>query len=51
MKGAGFDPHAPARFWARFGKKTGAGIFSDGTHLRTKARVKLLEAEANRITQ
>jgi beta-barrel assembly-enhancing protease len=51
VKGAGFDPHAPARFWARFGKKTGAGIFSDGTHQRTKARVAMLEDEANRITQ
>lgn len=43
MRSAGFDPHAAARFWARFGRKTGAGIFSDGTHLRTKARVELLE--------
>lgn len=51
MKGAGFDPHAPARFWARFGKKTGAGIFSDGTHQRTKARVHMLEQEATRLTQ
>ena len=42
LKGAGYDPLVAARFWARFGKKTGAGIFSDGTHLRTKARVKLL---------
>ena len=46
VAGAGFDRHAPARFWQRFGKKTGAGIFSDGTHLRTKARVKLLEDAA-----
>ena len=46
LKGAGYDPLVAARFWGRFGKKTGAGIFSDGTHLRTKARVKLLEDEA-----
>ena len=48
---AGYDPHAGARFWARFGKKTGFGIFSDGTHQRTKARVATLEAEANALTQ
>jgi beta-barrel assembly-enhancing protease len=46
LHGAGYDPRAAARFWARFGKKTGAGIFSTGTHLRTKPRVKLLEDEA-----
>ncbi len=46
VAGAGYDRRAPARFWQRFGKKTGAGIFSDGTHLRTKARVKLLEDAA-----
>jgi beta-barrel assembly-enhancing protease len=51
LKGAGFDPRAPARFWAHFGKKTGAGIFSDGTHQRTKDRVQMLEAEAKAITQ
>jgi membrane-associated protease RseP (regulator of RpoE activity) len=48
---AGYDPHAGARFWARFGKKTGYGIFSDGTHQRTKARVRLLEDEAKALTQ
>lgn len=49
LAGAGFDPFAAARFWQRFGKKTGAGILSDGTHQRTKARVSLLEAEARAI--
>ena len=48
---AGYDPHAGARFWSRFGKKTGYGIFSDGTHQRTAARVRTLEAEANALTQ
>jgi beta-barrel assembly-enhancing protease len=48
---AGYDPHAGARFWARFGKKTGYGIFSDGTHQRTAARVRTLEAAANALTQ
>jgi beta-barrel assembly-enhancing protease len=42
MKGAGFDPLAASRFWARFGKKSGAGIFSDGTHMRTRDRVVFL---------
>ncbi len=50
LNGAGYDPLAAARFWARFGKKTGAGIFSTGTHLRTKPRVKLLEDEAALLT-
>lgn len=46
LAGAGYDPLAAARFWERFGKKTGAGIFAAGTHLRTKARVQLLRDEA-----
>jgi beta-barrel assembly-enhancing protease len=50
LAGAGFDPLVAARFWARFGKKTGAGIFSDGSHLRTKARVALLEEEAAKLS-
>jgi beta-barrel assembly-enhancing protease len=49
LAGAGYDPLAAARFWARFGKKTGAGIFAAGTHLRTKARVALLEDEAAKL--
>ncbi len=49
LAGAGFDPLVAARFWARFGKKTGAGIFATGTHLRTKARVTLLEEEAAKL--
>jgi beta-barrel assembly-enhancing protease len=51
MRGAGYDSLAAARFWARFGKKTGFGIFSDGTHLRTKARVQLLEEAAAQPAQ
>jgi|CXWL01.1.fsa_nt_gi membrane-associated protease RseP (regulator of RpoE activity) len=51
MKAAGYDPAAAARFWSRFGKKTGAGIFSDGTHMRTKDRVRLLRDEATSLTQ
>jgi hypothetical protein len=51
MRAAGYDPLAAARFWERFGRKTGAGIFSDGTHLRTRDRVRLLLNEANTLTQ
>jgi beta-barrel assembly-enhancing protease len=49
LAGAGYDPRVAARFWARFGKKTGVGIFATGTHLRTKARVALLEEEAGKL--
>jgi beta-barrel assembly-enhancing protease len=49
LAGAGYDPRVAARFWARFGKKTGVGIFATGTHLRTKARVALLEEEAAKL--
>jgi beta-barrel assembly-enhancing protease len=49
MHAAGYDIEAAARFWSRFGRKTGAGIFSDGTHMRTKARVRFLQDEATAI--
>ncbi len=42
MRGARYDPNAAARFWMRFGKRTGGGIFSDGTHMGTKARIAFL---------
>jgi beta-barrel assembly-enhancing protease len=51
MHAAGYDPHAAARFWSRFGKRTGLGIFSDGSHRRTKARVAFLSAEAAELTK
>jgi beta-barrel assembly-enhancing protease len=51
LKNAGYDPLAAARFWQRFGRKTGVGIFSDGTHQRTKDRVRLLTEEAQRRAQ
>ena len=51
MRAAGYDPLAAARFWERFGRKTGAGIFSDGTHLRTRDRVRLLRSEAMMLAQ
>jgi hypothetical protein len=51
MHAAGYDPFAAAQFWSRFGRKTGAGIFSDGTHMRTAARVAFLREEANLAIQ
>lgn len=51
LAAAGFDPRAAARFWQRFGRKTGAGIFSDGTHLRTGPRVRLLTDEADAVAR
>lgn len=51
MKAAGRDLRAAARFWSRFGDKTGFGILSDGSHRRTKARVAFLTDEAAKLTQ
>lgn len=45
MANAGYDPNAALRFAERYGRKTGLGIFSDGTHLRWKNRVKVMQAE------
>lgn len=45
MANAGYDPLAALRFAERYGRKTGLGIFSDGTHLRWKNRVKVMQAE------
>ena len=45
MANAGYDPTAALRFTERHGRKTGLGIFSDGTHLRWKNRVKMMQAE------
>ncbi len=45
MANAGYDPAAALRFAERYGRKTGLGIFSDGTHLRWKNRVKVIQAE------
>lgn len=36
---AGYDPHAALPFLARLGRKTGQGIFADGTHPGWKARI------------
>ena len=45
MANAGYDPKAALRFTERYGRRYGLGIFSEGTHLRWKNRVKLMQAE------
>jgi len=45
MANAGYDPQAAARFWTRYGKEHGKGIFSASTHYRWKKRVQLFEEE------
>ncbi len=49
MRGAGYDPHAAARFWAREGDRMDAGLFRDGTHLSPGKRTIFLQSVANRI--
>lgn len=45
MANAGYDPAGALRFTERHGRKYGFGIFSDGTHLRWKNRVTVMQAE------
>ena len=45
MSNAGYDPQAAIRFWTRYGKEHGKGIFSASTHYRWKKRVELFEEE------
>lgn len=45
MANAGYDPQAAVRFWTRYGKQYGKGIFSASTHYRWKKRVNLFEEE------
>lgn len=51
MANSGYDANAAVRFWQRYGPKTSLGIFSEGTHLRWKNRVKVLQAEISRMNQ
>jgi beta-barrel assembly-enhancing protease len=51
MTNAGFDPGGALRFAERYGRKTGLGIFSDGTHLRWKNRRRLMQAEIDLMAQ
>ncbi len=45
MANAGYDPRDAVRFWTRFGKELGEGIFTEGTHYRWKSRVRQIEDE------
>lgn len=49
MANAGYDPQAAIRFWTRFGKQHGKGIFSAPTHYRWKKRVGLFEEEIAKL--
>lgn len=49
MANAGFDPQGAVRFWTRYGKQRGKGIFSAPTHYRWKKRVALFEDEIARL--
>jgi predicted Zn-dependent protease len=49
MANAGYDPQAAIRFWTRYGKEHGKGIFSASTHYRWKKRVELFEEEMKKM--
>jgi hypothetical protein len=49
MANARYDPKAALRFWERYGKQHGLGIFTPGTHHRWKKRVTILQAEIDLI--
>lgn len=49
MANAGYDPSAALRFAERYGRKADLGIFSDGTHLRWRNRIKIMKAEIDLI--
>jgi hypothetical protein len=51
MANAGYDPQAAIRFWTRYGKQHGKGIFSASTHYRWKKRVRLFEEEIEKMQQ
>ncbi|MDZ7588488.1 MAG: M48 family metallopeptidase [Parasphingorhabdus sp.] len=51
MANAGYDPVAAIRFWTRFGKEHGKGIFSASTHNRWKKRVTQMQAEIDAIAK
>ncbi|MEW4468850.1 M48 family metallopeptidase [Parasphingorhabdus sp. JC815] len=51
MANAGYDPQAAIRFWTRYGKEHGKGIFSASTHYRWKKRVGLFKEEIAKIAK
>ena len=46
---AGYDPAAAGRFWRRFGRQHGKGLFASATHPGWKRRIALIEAETARL--
>ncbi|MBJ7525844.1 MAG: PDZ domain-containing protein [Sphingomonadaceae bacterium] len=51
MANAGYDTQAALHFMERYGRRTGRGIFSAGTHLRWKNRQKVMRREIALIQQ
>ena len=51
MANAGYDTAAALRFIERYGRKTGLGVFSSGTHLRWKNRQRVMQQEITLIQQ
>lgn len=51
MANAGYDPQAAVRFWTRYGKEHGKGIFSASTHYRWKKRVELFAEEMAKMAK
>jgi len=51
MANAGYDPQAAVRFWTRYGKEHGKGIFSASTHYRWKKRVELFGEEMAKMAK
>ena len=49
MANAGYDPSAALRFIERFGRATDPALISDGTHLRWRGRVEIMQSEISRI--
>jgi beta-barrel assembly-enhancing protease len=49
MLGAGFEPDAAARFWAREGHRMDGGIFPEGTHRSPGKRHQFLRDTANSL--
>lgn len=50
MANAGYDPAGAIRFWTRYGKQRGKGIFSAPTHYRWKKRVGLFNEEMAKLS-
>lgn len=51
MANAGYNPAAALRFIERFGRATDPALLSDGTHLRWRGRVEVMQAELSKIDQ